>query len=119
MPHPVFDNPFFIATMRAQEKALCELGLPGPLSLNYLVTMQLYNGVWRHYRRGDNMRVIIELKLNELKIENDDQREAYAIAFGMAQAAFARARKAERVRKLTEFERAHPDVPIEVYEQEM
>jgi hypothetical protein len=114
-----FESPFFIATIKANERVLSEHGLTGPLNLNYLVTIDLYNRVWRHYRRGDDVKAIIELMLNELKILNDDQRQAYSIAFGLSRAEVARARKAEHSRKLQEFDHAHPEVPIEIYEQDM
>ncbi len=107
----VFDDPFMIATISAQTRAMGKFGQT--VRLNTETTRRLYYHVASRYKPSDSMELIIEsvLDLNE-PFSNDAERGGYKIAIGMAMQTIRR----RRHEQLLELDRRAP--PIEAYEQE-
>lgn len=107
----VFDDPFMLATISAQTRAMSKFGQT--VRLNAETTRRLYFHVASLYKPSDNMELIIESVLNLSEpFSNDAERGGYKIAIGMTLQTI----RTRRHEQLLELDRRAP--PIEAYEQD-
>ncbi len=100
----IFDDPFFIATVNAQTRAMNKFEVDY-VHLERETTKRLYNDFIANLTRIGDVAKTLEfvLDMNEPFVSNAE-RGGYKIAIGMAWHEVRRARKLQ----LEEFERAHP-----------